>query len=276
MQTQENLLKQWLFLYSLAVEGATGAFLAIFIYVYNKIEWANSTTRLLDKYYLSLLILAGLITLILAPLYIFSNWIKDEALPAWYGAVKKNARWLMGFTLILYLLFLLHKNGIHFKAIELILALVIVYIFYSFQNALVAEGYPAWQNVATTLNLLLGVGKISLVSWIVIFHVYDLQVWITLFLLFELFVLFWRMKMLNRMRPETKQTVRFLLIQHSLLFGSRLIIGLFIPLMFTAYQWFVGGKVTGAIMLFVLFGEFLERLLFVFSAIPHYYDYEPE
>lgn len=276
MHSKENLLKQWLFLYSLAVEGAVGVYVAVFLLVYSKLSLENGNV-LLQKYYLSLLILAGIVTLIMAPLYIFSMLIKGENhLPQWYQRLKRNAFGLLSSTVLLYILYLLHVNDVHLKWVELILAFGFIYIFYSYQNTLLLHGYPAWQNVTTTLNLLFGVGKIMFTAWIIIYHVYDLQEWISLFLILELFVMFWRMKTLNQHGPETKQAVRYLLVQHSLLFGARLIVGLFIPLIFTLYQWMINGRVTGIIMLFILFGELLERFLFTFSAIPRYYDYEPE
>ncbi len=273
MNPKEILLKQWLFLYSLAVETAAGVYLAIFLIVYNKLNF-QSSALLLHKYYASFIVLAGILTLIMAPLFIFYLLIKSQTgLPLWYVRLKKNALYLLIFTLLLYVLYLLHLQNIHVRIVELILAFGIMYIVYAFQNVLLLHGYPAWQNITTSLNILFGVGKAMIITWVVIYHVYDLQGWISIFLIIELVVLFWRLKLLNMQRPETKQSVRFLLVQHSLLFGSRLIIGLFIPLVFDLYQWFIHGQATGVEMMFILFGELLERFLFTFSAIPEYYEY---
>lgn len=273
MEPKEVFLKQWLFLYSLAVETAAGVYLAIFLIVYNKIN-LQSSPLLLQKYYASFLVLAGIITLIFIMLFIFSLLLKQQTnLPLWYGALKKNAVYLLTFMLILYILYILHMRHIHLRIVELILAFGLIYIVYAFQNILFVHGYPAWQNITTALNILFGIGKVMLVTWVIVYQVYDLQGWISIFLLIELFVIFWRLKILNILRAETKQTVRYLLVEHSLLFGSRLIIGLFIPLIFDLFQWIGHGQVNGIEMLFILFGELLERYMFAFSAIPEYYEY---
>jgi len=274
MNPKEMFLKQWLFLYSLAVEAAVGVYLAIFLIVYNKLNLQISAV-LLQKYYASFLVLAGIVTLIMAPLYIFYLLIKNQSgLPLWYTGLKKNALYLFVSVVLLYLLYLLHTQGIHLRIVELILAFGFMYIAYTFQNTLLLHGYPAWQNITTSFNVLIGIGKTMIITWVIVYHVYDLQGWISAFLIFELFVLFWRLKLLNRQRAETKQSVRYLLVNHSLLFGSRLIIGLFIPLVFDLYQCFIpNGRATAIEMLFILFGELLERYLFTFSAIPEYYEY---
>ncbi len=273
MNPKEMLLKQWLFLYSLALETASGVYLAIFLIVYNKINFQNSSL-LLQKYYASFIVLAGILTLIFILLYIFYLLLRQQTgLPLWYGALKKNARYLLLFTLLLYILYVLHIRNMHLRIIELILAFGLIYIVYSFQNILLLYGYPAWQNITTGLNILFGIGKIMLVTWVIVYRVYDLQGWVTVFLVFELLVIFWRLKLLNMQRAETKQTVRYLLVEHSLLFGSRLIIGLFIPLVFDLFQWIGHGQVNGVQMMFILFGELLERYMFTFSAIPEYYEY---
>lgn len=273
MDPKEIFLKQWLFLYGIAVETAAGVYLAMFLIVYNKLNLQESAV-LLQKYYALFLVLAGIISLILIPLYLFHLLLKKQSgLPLWYTALRKNAVYLVLMAVILYVLYLLHLRGYHLRIVELILAFGVMYIIYAFQNILLLHGYPAWQNVTTTFNVLIGMGKAMIVTWVIVFHVTDLQGWISVFLIFELLILFWRLQLLNRQRAETKQSVRYLLVQHSLLFGSRLIIGLFIPLVFDMYQWLTNGRVTGVEILFILFGELLERYLFTFSAIPEYYEY---
>ncbi len=276
MDQKENLVKEWLFLYNIALEIAAGSYLAAFLYFYNKLNVRNFEI-IQNEYYQTFILTAGTVTLIMAPLFVIFLLIRNsEELPLWYVGLRKNTLWLAGCVLTLYALYLLDMNGYHLRIVELILAFVFIFVFYQFQKNLLEFGFPAWQNFTTTVNLSFGVAKIMLAVWLFLFNIRDLEIWVCALLIAELITVFWRLKTLNSIRPETKQSVRLTLVHYSLLFGLRLVGGIFIPLIFCLYQLFFGVYVLGISVMFILFGELLERFLFVFTAIPDYYDEQQE
>lgn len=268
----ESLTKQWLYLYSLAFEASLGGYLAGFLYYYNKIN-LHPGSAFQSQYYDTFILFAGIATLIMSPLIILAFLLKkEEDLPLWFQKVRMTAYYFLGTILLIYILYFLHKQQIHLKFVELFLAFGMSFLFYFFQKYVVEFGLPAWQNFVTTLNFGIGLAKFMVAGWVFVFHVYDIEWWITGLLLIELLTILARFKILNMIRPETRQTVRIMLVNYGFLFGARLIIGLFIPIGFCLFQAWTKENVLPLCTLLIILGELLERYVFTFSAIPEYYE----
>lgn len=268
----EILSKQWLYLYALAFESALGGYLAGFLYYYNKIN-IHSGGSFQNQYYDTFILFAGIATLIMAPLIILTFLLKKEqTLPQWFQKVRINAYYFLLTIALIYILYFLHKQQIHLKFVELFLAFGMSFLFYFFQKYVVEFGLPAWQNIFTTLNFGIGLVKFMVAGWVFVFHVYDIEWWVTGLLLFELLTILARFKVLNMIRPETRQTVRMMLVNYGFVFGARLIIGLFIPIGFCLFQVLTKENVLPLCALLIVIGELMERYIFIFSAIPEYYE----
>ena len=270
--SNEILTKQWLYLYALAFESGLGGYVAGFLYYYNKIN-LHPGANFQSQYYDTFILFAGIATLIMLPLVFLSLALKKvEELPLWFQKVRITSYYFLMTIVLMYVLYFLNKVEIHLKFIELFLAFGMIFLFYLFQKHITEQGFPAWQNFFTTLNLGFGVAKFMFAGWVFIFHIKDIEWWICALILLELLVIFGRFKVLNMVRPETRQTVRLILVNYGFVFGARLIIGIFIPLTFCLYQAWFKENVIAISVFFLVMGELIERFLFIFTAVPDYYE----
>ena len=270
--SKETLSKYWLYLYSLAFEACLGGYLAGFLYYYNKIN-LHPGGKFQSQYYDTFILFAGIATLILLPLLFLSFALKkNKELPLWFQKIRLTNYYFLVTIALLYILYFLNKKNIHLKFIELFLAFGMSFLFYLFQKYVAEFGQPAWQNFLTTLNYGIGLAKFMFAGWIFIFHIYDLQWWLCGLIIIEIFIILSRFKVLNMLRPETRQTVRLTLVNYGFVFGGRLIVGNFIPLVFCLYQGWSQENVLPISVIFVVLGELLERYLFIFTSIPAYYE----
>ncbi|MHB2153591.1 hypothetical protein ACX8XN_04230 [Calditrichota bacterium GD2] len=270
--SHETLTRQWLYLYAMAFESGLGGYLAGFLYYYNKIN-VHPGAHFQAQYYDTFILFAGIATLIMLPLvFLFVALKKIEELPRWFQKTRITSYYFLLTLAVMYALYFLNKINFHLKFMELFLAFGMIFLFYQFQKYITEYGFPAWQNFFTTLNLGFGVAKFMFAAWVFIFHVYDLEWWICSLIVLELFSIFGRFKALNMIRPETRQTVRLILINYGFVFGARMVIGIFIPLIFCLYQAWSKENVIAISVFFLVIGEMLERFIFIFTAIPDYYE----
>ena len=86
-------------------------------------------------------------------------------------------------------------------------------------------------------------------------------------LLFDLLILYARFQYLSTAEPATIQKARELMGSHLLFFGTRIIIGIFMPLIFILYSLLIGKTETEGIAVLILVGLLLERYLFFRTAV---------
>ncbi|MBD3224597.1 MAG: hypothetical protein GF313_07700 [Caldithrix sp.] len=263
---QERLAKIWLFFYSSALVLISGIYLAAFVYSYSS-EWILASFY--SVYQEILLYLAGAGTFIVVPVwFLYQQQKKKQSLIDLQKALLSNFNLFLIFVFGLYLLYSIRQFDVTLRLADLIWALFAVYLIYAFQSRLRQHGYPAWQNVTTTVTLMLGVLKAAIFFFIWVSADKTIIYVLLVLLLTELFIVFLKFAMLNRFSQETRQTGRILLTDYSFLFGSRLILGIFIPLVYTFYQLFTGNVQLRFLAIFLLIGEILERYLFVYPAVP--------
>ncbi|MGD9899216.1 MAG: hypothetical protein AB7T22_08835, partial [Calditrichaceae bacterium] len=174
--------------------------------------------------------------------------------------------------LLMYGFYLFHKAGISIKIGELAAAGFAVYLFYKFQDALIKNGLPAWRHPTTATNILAGLAKTGISALIWVFSGPEMQNFIAnmilTVLLLEILIIYARFKFLTKRSAETYQTARIMMMEHNLLFASRIIIGLFIPLIYVGYHFLGNIESFYFIGIFLVLGELLERFLFVYTAVP--------
>lgn len=271
---QDRFAKDWLFLFSVTLIFAGGFFLTVFFYVFSSVGQENFI-YMQQTYYNSLLYVAGFCTLILAPVAVLLrlNQAKSAPLP-WQKKLTVSFYGFLLMQLIFYVLYLANKYGSPLKWLDLIAAVLMIYLIYSFQHNLTRYGYPAWKHITTPLNIAAGIAKAGICALILIFDVEAISTIILILLVFEMAVIISRFRFLNRYSLESHQTSRLLLMRYSILFGARIIVGLFIPLVYVIYTYIGQIESFQFIAIFLIFGELIERFLFVYSAVPQVVERE--
>lgn len=265
---KERFAKDWLFLYSVALVFAAGTFLAQFFYIYSITDIAIQK-QLIVRYCESLLYTAGFCTLIITPIAIlYQNNQKKYEFPIWQFKLRYNFYGFFILLILLYGIYLLYKFDLSIKIIDFLAAVLAVYLVYSFQAKLVVYGCPAWKHPTTTTNIIAGVVKAGVVVLILLMNVQNIAWFILAVLIFEILVIFARFKFLNSYSLESRQTSRLLLTRYNILFGARMIVGLFIPLVYAGYSLIGQIQSLRFIAIFLALGELIERYLFVYAAAP--------
>lgn len=268
--TDERFSKNWLFLYSLIAVISCGLFLGLFFFVYTVVD-PRGQQHLYSQYYENLIYIAGFFTLLLVPVVIrYRTNMQKIAYPVWQLRLKSNVYGLLSYLVLIYIIYLLGRSGHPVKIIELFTAFLAIYLIYTFQNELVLDGYPAWQHLATTLNIGVALGKMALVAIIVWMDYKYLTSLILIVILADALIVFARLRYLGHAAPEAQQASRMILMYYNVAFGARIILGIFIPLVYVGYQYLGGFGGTRAIAVFLVMGELLERYLFVYSAVPRF------
>ncbi|MGD9487804.1 MAG: hypothetical protein AB7W47_07260 [Calditrichaceae bacterium] len=270
MDLNERFAKNWLFLFSNAFILAVGGFVTLFFVIYSRVK---INPEIIGSYYQALLFLAGFATLIITPVGILYQ-SNVEKLTRFEWAIKLRPTFYGFSVLILFMygFYLFNKAGINIKIVELAAAGYGIYLFYRFQDALVKDGLPAWRHPTTATNIMAGLAKTGISALIWVFRGPEMQNLIAnmilTVLLLEILIIYARFKFLTKRSAETYQTARIMMMQHNFLFALRIIIGLFIPLIYVAYHFL--GKIESFyfIGMFLVLGELLERFLFVYTAVP--------
>jgi hypothetical protein len=85
-------------------------------------------------------------------------------------------------------------------------------------------------------------------------------------LLVEMLAMFGRFRYLTRTSVETNRVARIHLTRYRILFGIRVIFGMFVPLVFITYYLFLSGPVFKSAAFLLIIGELIDKFLFVFTA----------
>ncbi len=268
---KERSVKDWLFFYSVVIVLATGAYLTAFFFLYLNLEHADYE-QFRQAYNSLLIYIAGFGTVLYAPMILLLQYHKKHIkTPLWQRVLERNFYLTLLFLVLLYVLYLAAKFGIIIRLLDLTTAILAGYLVYRFQNRLVTYGYNAWQNVFTPVTLIIGMAKAGLVFLFLQVDAGGLMVYVFILLIIEFITIILRFQVLKRHSFESRQTGRVLLMRHHILFSMRIILGIFIPLVYALYYWF--GKIEQArfIVIFFLVGELMERYLFIHSAVPSDY-----
>jgi hypothetical protein len=86
---------------------------------------------------------------------------------------------------------------------------------------------------------------------------------------FELLILYARFNYLAKHSQATNKLARLLMSRHLLPFGMRIIVGIFMPLIFIINDYLIKGETMGGVAILILLGTFSERYLFIITAGEH-------
>ena len=90
-----------------------------------------------------------------------------------------------------------------------------------------------------------------------------LQYFLLILLILELFIVYARFKYLSKSNQTTIQIARKLMGSQLLYFGSRIIIGIFMPAIFILYVIFIEESKVQGLEFLILFGTIIDRFLFI-------------
>lgn len=134
---------------------------------------------------------------------------------------------------------------------------------------------PAWQH-PTTIGAMVISAMLLGVSFIAVTRQFEPEIIIPVeyfifLILFDVFVLFARFKFLSKASRDTIQIARRLMGSLLLFTGIRIILGIFIPLVYCIFMLISGQHFTRGIGLMIIIGVLLDRFLFIWpsqSAFP--------
>jgi len=173
------------------------------------------------------------------------------------------------FLAFIFLNYLMIVLKIHLDIFELVSFIFAIWVLMRWGSVFYHSKMVAWRHptthgtfiIATLLNgcaLLILLDLVGMDSSTIYFY-------LLILLLFDLFIVFARFQFLSKSGEATNRIARNLMGKHILYFGSRIIIGIFMPAIFILYMIFItGGEIKG-VELLILVGTMLDRFLFISS-----------
>ena len=173
------------------------------------------------------------------------------------------------FLFFIMLNYLLFRFNYHLAVLELIAFLYGLWLLYRWGSVFFNANIPSWLHPTThgTFFISAALNGCALlnISGLLSYKNTGLQYFLLVLLAFELFILYARFKYLSGYSQETVLIARKLMGSQILYFGSRIIIGIFMPAIFILYSMlFKEGDIEGVSVL-LLTGTLLERFIFIHS-----------
>ena len=174
-------------------------------------------------------------------------------------------------TQLIYLLFclinyILYVTGYHINLLNLLAFIFGIYILLKWAGVFFYSKLPGWYHPTTFGSFVItaalsGITLINLVG-IIDFIENGWKIVLLTLLIFDLLILYARFRYLSTAGPATIQKARELMGSHLLFFGTRIIIGIFMPLIFILYSLLIGNKDIEGVAVLILVGLLLNKYLF--------------
>ncbi len=186
-----------------------------------------------------------------------------------FAQLSLRLKILFGFLILLTFNLVLFKLDAHFNVLELIIFFVSLWLLQDLGSHLYKSGKVGWYHPTTHGSIIIAALLIG-ISLMDIFKIINLQekwavYFILILLLFELIILYARFQHLSKYSLETNRLARNLMGSQILFFGTRIIVGIFMPLIFIVYSTFLSEKPVEGIAALILLGTFLDRYLFIIT-----------
>ncbi len=171
------------------------------------------------------------------------------------------------FLILILLNIVLFKNNIHLNVLELGAFLFALWLLVRWGSIFFHSNRPGWHH-PTTHGTFYTTAVVSGCALLDIFNLISIQdsnlkYLILVLLAFELFILYSRFHYLSTYNQETNRIAKELFSSLLLFFGTRIIIGIFMPAIFILYTLLLKGKGVEGIAVLLLMGTLMERYLFV-------------
>ena len=171
------------------------------------------------------------------------------------------------FLVILFFNFLAIELNIHLDVFELIAFIFAIWILTKWGTVFYNSNRPGWTHPTThgsffVAALLIGCTLLSLFNLTSIEYSL-LQYFILILLFFELFIVYARFQYLSKAGQATIRIARKLMGSQILYFGTRIIIGIFMPAIFILYMILINGDDIKGVGVLILVGTLIDRVLFI-------------
>jgi DMSO reductase anchor subunit len=171
------------------------------------------------------------------------------------------------FLLLIFLNITLLNSNIHLNVLELAAFLFALWLLVRWGSIFFHSNRPGWHHPTThgtfyIAAFIIGCALLDIFNLIKI-QDSNLKYLILVLLAFELFILYSRFHYLSTNNQETNRIAKELFGSLFLFFGTRIIIGIFMPAIFILYTLLIKGKSVEGIAVLLLMGTLMERYLFV-------------
>ncbi len=171
------------------------------------------------------------------------------------------------YILFIFLNITLFKSKSHINVLELAAFLFALWLLLRWGAIFFHSNRPGWHHPTThgsfyTAAFVNGCALLNIFNLISI-QDSNLKYLILVLLAFELFILYSRFHYLSIYNQETNHMAKELFSSLFLFFGTRIIIGIFMPAIFILYTLLFKGKNVEGIAVLLLMGTLMERYLFI-------------
>ena len=238
-----------------------------FTYIYSSMDLLIIDERLEQFFrFQPSLIGFGLLLTIMIDIW---NRFFDKQVGADYAGLRQISKIQYGYMLLLLSNYILFKLDLHFNAVELLTSIISLWLLNNLGSLLYNPAKPGWHHPTTHGSLyiaaiLIGSCMLDIFNLVKMqdeILVYFVFAWLT----FELIIVYARFQYLSKHSQETNRLARKLMGGQILFFGIRIIIGIFMPMIFIVYSTFLDEKPVEGITALILLGTILERYLFVIT-----------
>ncbi len=238
-----------------------------FIYIYQSTDAGEILIRL-EKWSVFQPYLIGvgvLITILLLILHRLSPIIQLQQMQG----LPKQVLIQNIFLMILFFNYLAIKLNIHLDAFELISFFFAIWILKRWGSVFYNTKMAGWMHPTThgtffVAALLNGCALVSIFNLASI-ESSNLQYFLLILLAFDLFIVYARFQYLSKSGQTTNRIARKLMGTQILSFGTRIIIGIFMPAIFILYMILVNGGEVKGVEILILAGTLIDRFLFINS-----------
>lgn len=173
------------------------------------------------------------------------------------------------FLVVLFFNYLAINLNIHLDVFELVVFIFSFWMLIKWGTVFYNSKRSGWTHPTThgaffVAALLIGCTFLSIFNLVSIDHSL-LKYYLLVLLFFDLIIVYARFQYLSKSGQETLRIAKNLLGSQILYFGTRIIIGIFMPIIFILYMTMVDGDEVRGVELLILFGLLIDRVLFISS-----------
>jgi hypothetical protein len=238
-----------------------------FIYIYQSTDAGAILIRLekCSVFQPYLIGIGALITILLLVLHRLSPIIQLQQMLG----LPKQVMIQNIFLVILFINYLAIQLNSHLDAFELIAFFFAIWILKRWGSVFYNAKMAGWMHPTThgtffVVALLNGCALVSIFNLAGIGSS-NLQHFLLILLAFDLFIVYARFQYLSKSGQTTNRIARKLMGTQILSFGTRIIIGIFMPAIFILYMILVNGGEVKGVGILILAGTLIDRFLFVNS-----------
>lgn len=171
------------------------------------------------------------------------------------------------FIILLLLDYIFYRLSWHLHLFELMIFLLTIALIIRWGSLISAQPLTGWQHPTTYGSLVISTLLNGCALLTLITPMGDRETFLPTFLivllLMELLILFARFRYLSTHSQVTNGLARLLMSRYLFLFGTRIMVGIFMPLVFILYFYVIRGESMEGVAILILVGTFLERYLFI-------------